>query len=68
MFAQCDSEGNQYLLSAGIVDHRKDQSAVENEDMYINMDRTCNHGKAQRDGACALNGRMAEHPGNALQI
>jgi hypothetical protein len=29
MFAQCDSEGNQYLLLAGIVDHRKDNSAVE---------------------------------------
>jgi hypothetical protein len=24
MLAQCDSEGNQYLLLAGIVDHRKD--------------------------------------------
>ena len=34
-FAQCDSEGNQYLLRAGIVDHKKDQSAVEEEDMYI---------------------------------
>ena len=35
MFAQCDSEGNQYLLLAGIVDHRKDNSAVEKKDMYI---------------------------------
>jgi hypothetical protein len=35
MFAQCDSKGNQYLPLAGIVDHRKDQSAVEKEDMYI---------------------------------
>ena len=35
MFAQCDSEGNQYLLLAGIVDHRKDSSAVEKNDMYI---------------------------------
>ena len=33
MFAQCDSEGNQYLLLAGIVDHRKDSSAVEKNDM-----------------------------------
>ena len=30
MFAQCDSEGkNQYILLAGIVDHRKYQSAVK---------------------------------------
>ncbi len=35
MFAQCDDEGNQYLLLAGIVDHGKDNSAVENKDMYI---------------------------------
>jgi hypothetical protein len=35
MFAQCDSEGNQYLLLAGIVDHRKDNSAVDKKDMYI---------------------------------
>jgi hypothetical protein len=31
---QRDSEGNQYLLLAGIVDHRKDNSVVEKKDMY----------------------------------
>jgi hypothetical protein len=35
MFAQFDNEGNQYLLLAGIVDHRKDNSAVEKKDMYF---------------------------------
>ncbi len=35
MFAQCDSKGNQSLLLAGIVNHRKDNSAVEKKDMYI---------------------------------
>jgi hypothetical protein len=35
MFAQCNSEGNQYLLLAGIVDHRKESSAVEKKGMYI---------------------------------
>jgi hypothetical protein len=35
MFTQCDSEGNQYLLLAGIVDHRKDNSAVDKRDMYV---------------------------------
>jgi hypothetical protein len=34
-FAQCDSEGNQYLLLAAIVNHRNDSSAVEKKDMYI---------------------------------
>jgi hypothetical protein len=35
MFAQCDNKGNQYLLLAGIVDHRKDSSAIEKSDMNI---------------------------------
>ncbi len=35
MFAQCNSEGKQYLLLARIVDHRKDNYAVEKKDMYI---------------------------------
>ncbi|KAI2513194.1 Reverse transcriptase (RNA-dependent DNA polymerase) [Fragilaria crotonensis] len=35
MYAMCDTEGNQYLLLAGIVDHRKDDSAIERPDMYI---------------------------------
>ena len=36
MYRQCDSEGNQYLLLKGIVDWRKDDTAVAKEDMYIN--------------------------------
>ena len=35
MYAMCDVEGNQYLLLAGIVDHRKDESALDRADMYI---------------------------------
>jgi Reverse transcriptase (RNA-dependent DNA polymerase) len=35
MYAQCDIEGNQYLLLDAIVDHRKDGHAVEKADMYI---------------------------------
>ena len=34
-YAQCDSEGNQYLLLAGIVDHRRDENAVAKPDMWI---------------------------------
>jgi hypothetical protein len=33
MYAQCDIEGNQYLLLDAIVDHRKDGHAVEKADM-----------------------------------
>ena len=36
MYAQCDLEGNQYLLMEAIVDHRKDDDiAVSRENMYI---------------------------------
>ena len=35
MYAMCDTEGNQYLLLDGIVDHRKDGTAVERADMYV---------------------------------
>ncbi len=36
MFVQCDSEqGNQYLLLAGIVDHRKENSAVGKGETFI---------------------------------
>jgi hypothetical protein len=35
MYAMCDAEGNQYLLLEGIVDHRKDDTAVERADMYV---------------------------------
>ncbi|KAI2509582.1 Reverse transcriptase (RNA-dependent DNA polymerase) [Fragilaria crotonensis] len=35
MYAMCDSEGNQYLLLAGIVGHRKDDSALDRADMHI---------------------------------
>ena len=35
MYAHCDGEGNQYLLFAGILDHRKDSSVVERPDMVI---------------------------------
>jgi hypothetical protein len=47
MFAQCNSEGNQYLLLAGIVDHRKESSAVEKKAMYIKHRSNCSHANHQ---------------------
>ncbi|KAI2491971.1 Reverse transcriptase (RNA-dependent DNA polymerase) [Fragilaria crotonensis] len=35
MYAMCDTEGNQFILLEGIVDHRKDESALERADMYV---------------------------------
>ena len=35
MYSQCDGEGNQYLLLAGITDHRKTEAAMSRADMWI---------------------------------
>ncbi|KAI2506535.1 Reverse transcriptase (RNA-dependent DNA polymerase) [Fragilaria crotonensis] len=35
MYAMCDTEGNQYLLLAGIIGHRKDESALDRADAFI---------------------------------
>jgi hypothetical protein len=35
MYAMCDTEGNQYLLLAGIIGHRKDESALDGADAFI---------------------------------
>ena len=34
MYAQCDIDGNQYLLLSSIVGHKKDQTAVEKSDQW----------------------------------
>ena len=35
MCAQCDTEGNQYLLLKDIVDWKKDNSVTDPADMYV---------------------------------
>ena len=35
MYAMCDVKGNQYLLLSGIVEHRKDDSALDRADITI---------------------------------
>ena len=35
MFAQCDVEGNQFVLMAAFVDHKKDGHAVEIPDGLV---------------------------------
>jgi hypothetical protein len=35
MYAMCDTEGNQYLLLSGIIDHRREETALSRDDMYI---------------------------------
>jgi hypothetical protein len=37
MYAQCDEEGNQFLVLQDIVGHQTDGNAVERADMYIKI-------------------------------
>ena len=45
MYAQCDPDGNQYLLLDTITDHQKDSSAVLNVDQYITVNGGQHHRK-----------------------
>lgn len=38
MFAQCDAEGNQYLLMGSIVDYKSDGHAVKVVDVFVFLD------------------------------
>jgi hypothetical protein len=40
MYAQCDEEGNQFLMLQDIVGHKTDGHAVDRSDMYIKVGRT----------------------------
>ena len=37
MWAQCDIDGNQWLLMEGIVDHRKDETALTEDNGYVSV-------------------------------
>ena len=37
MYAQCDAEGNQFLLLDDIVDYKKDGHAVAHSDRYVHL-------------------------------
>jgi hypothetical protein len=39
VYAQCDTEGNQFIIMDCIVDHKKDGHALERADMYIKQGR-----------------------------
>ena len=41
MFSQVDSEGNQYRLFSGIINHRRNKSALDKSDQY----RLLNNGR-----------------------
>ena len=45
MYAQCDPDGNQYLLLDAITDHQKDSSAVLIVDQYITVNSRQHHRK-----------------------
>ena len=37
MYAQCNTEGEQYLLLEGICDHKKNGHAVEKADAFVTV-------------------------------
>ena len=45
MYAQCDPNGNQYLLLDAITDHQKDSNAVLNVDWYMTVNGRQHHRK-----------------------
>ena len=45
MYAQCDPDGNQYLLLDAIIDHQRDSTAVVNVDRYITVNGRQHHRK-----------------------
>ena len=45
IYAQCDPDGNQYLLLDAIVDHKKDSNAVLHADRYIIVNGRQHHRK-----------------------
>jgi hypothetical protein len=65
MYAQCDSEGRQYSLMEGIIDHKTDGHTIDRADMYINHGSKKQVRKQPRVGTCALNENMGQPAGSA---
>lgn len=68
MYAMCDEEGNQFLLLAGILDHRKDDNAIARADMYVKRDRMSTSVSPLGDGNCVWNGETGVPLGRGLPI
>jgi hypothetical protein len=68
MYAQVDSEGNQFLLLSKITDHRSDTTAIHMDDKFIQQgnNRLCI--RQQKVGSYKYNGKMAHPPGNRFKI
>jgi hypothetical protein len=69
MYAQCDPDGNQYILLDSIIDDKRLDSAIRPLDQKV----VCFNGRTylRRRSVywhCAANGRMVPHPGRALLI
>ena len=48
MFAQCDAEGNQYLLLDSIIDHEINDTSIAERDRYIHVNGCRHHRKTTR--------------------
>jgi hypothetical protein len=66
MFVMYNTEGNQYLLLEGIVDHQRDSSAIDRADMYVQRGSNHHLRKTTKGGNSVWNGRMAIPCGSYL--
>ena len=65
----CNLGGNQYLLLAGIVlDHRKEESALDRADMYVQHGSNRHIRKQEKAGSCVSSGKMAAYHGRGWLI
>jgi hypothetical protein len=63
MIAQCDTEGNQFLLMNAIVDHEKTEKAVPSLKVILPSGDEEPAGRPPKVGNCVLSGRMVQPHG-----
>jgi hypothetical protein len=69
MYAQCNPDGNQYVLLDSIIDHRWLDTAIRPSDQKVVRPNGRTYMNAvPLVGKCAASGRMNPHPGRTLLI
>jgi hypothetical protein len=59
-----NAEGRRYMLMDSIIDHRKDENGVPQDDEYVVVTEREAKGKPLMDGKSTSNGRMSELAGS----
>ena len=48
MYSQCDADGNKYLITDAITNHKKDQTEVEKSDTFVIVNGQEKHKKTTK--------------------